>query len=561
MPTPTEIRNLVEQDKFELLMRMPFFGRIICSAELVVVSDPQVPLACTDYRRVFISADSYPRLPEENRLAVLAHEVLHIALRHAFRIGNRDKNRFEKAADIEVTFVLTESLPDPYGIKLKEEWRELTAEQIYELLPTKENKTSAISTHCSPKDNKPDEKDTEEGQSSDDKRESASGSGSGSNAEDGASDNGQGSGNGSGEGSGNGDDAGQGNGSGEGSGSGSNAEDGASDNGQGSGNGSGEGSGNGDDAGQGNGSGEGSGNGDDAGQGNGSGEGSGNGDDAGQGNGSEEGSGNSDNSDAEEGDSSNGKSSTIEGDDSSGNSKKSNRGKRSFDGNQEEFSEFRPQFDAETEMHCNGLSAGMRMDMKMNRQDISSPAIERLLKKLDKPRVKWGTVLRQFLRLYRGGSYSWAHPNRRFISHGLYLPGRYGLKGFSGIVALDTSPSTRPVLSRFVSELVGLIKAFGKYDLTIIECAARITQVWSLSSDEPNFVIEEHKFMGGAGTCFTPVFEYIHEHHQTPNVLIFFTDGEGPAPKIKPPYPVIWMLTKNGKAPVPWGRAINYEES
>ena len=488
MPTPTEIHNLVEQDKFELLMRMPFFGRIICSAELVVVSDPQVPLACTDYRRIFISADTYPSMPEEKRLAVLAHEVLHIALRHAFRIGNRDKNRFEKAADIEVTFVLTESLPDPYGIKVKEEWRDLTAEQIYELLPTKENKTSAMSTHCSPKDNKPDEKETEEGQTSDDKRESASGSGSGSNAEDGASDNGQGSGNGSGEGSGNGDDAGQGNGS-------------------------------------------------------------------------EEGSGNSDNSDAEEGDSSNGKSSTIEGDDSSGNSKKSNRGKRSFDGNQEEFSEFRPQFDAETEMHCNGLSAGMRMDMKMNRQDISSPAIERLLKKLDKPRVKWGTVLRQFLRLYRGSSYSWAHPNRRFISHGLYLPGRYGLKGFSGIVALDTSPSTRPVLSRFVSELVGLIKAFGKYDLTIIECAAKITQVWRLSSDEPIFDIEQHKFMGGGGTSFTPVFEYIHDHHLTPNVLIYFTDGEGPAPKIKPPYPVIWMLTKNGKAPVPWGRAINYEES
>ena len=199
--------------------------------------------------------------------------------------------------------------------------------------------------------------------------------------------------------------------------------------------------------------------------------------------------------------------------------------------------------------------------MKMNRQDISSPAIERLLKKLDKPRVKWGTVLRQFLRLYRGGSYSWSHPNRRFISQGLYLPGRYGLKGFSGIVALDTSPSTRPVLSRFVSELVGLIKAFGKYDLTIIECAAKITQVWRLSSDEPNFDIEQHKFMGGGGTSFTPVFEYIHDHHLTPNVLIYFTDGEGPAPKIKPPYPVIWMLTKNGKAPVPWGHAINYEEN
>ena len=199
--------------------------------------------------------------------------------------------------------------------------------------------------------------------------------------------------------------------------------------------------------------------------------------------------------------------------------------------------------------------------MKMNRQDISSPAIERLLKKLDKPRVKWGTVLRQFLRLYRGGSYSWAHPNRRFISHGLYLPGRYGPKGFSGIVALDTSPSTRSVLSRFVSELVGLIKAFGKYDLTVIECAASISQVWRVSSDDPNFDIEQHKFMGGGGTSFTPVFEYIHDHLLTPNVLIYFTDGEGPAPENKPPYPVIWMLTKNGKAPVPWGHAINYEEN
>ena len=476
MLTPTEIRNLVEQDKFELLMRTPFFGRIICSSEPVIVSDPQVRLACTDYRRIFISADTYPNLSEEKRLAVLAHEVLHIALRHAFRIGYRDKNRFEKAADIEVTFVLTESLPDPYGIKLKEEWRELTAEQIYELLPTKENKTRAKSMHCSPKDNKADEKESEDKQSSDDKQSSGnSGSGSG--------------------------------------------------------------------------------------QGNGSGKGSGNGDDAGQGNGSGEGSGNSDNSDAEEGDSSNGESSTIEVDDSSCNSKKSNRGKRSLDGNQEEFSEFRPQFDAETEMHCNGLSAGMRMDMKINRQDISSPAIERLLKKLDKPRVKWETVLRQFLRLYRGGSYSWSHPNRRFISQGLYLPGRYGLKGFSGIVALDTSPSTKSVLSRFVSELVALIKAFGKYDLTIIECAASISQVWRVSSDEPNFDIEQHKFRGGDGTCFTPVFEYIHDHHLTPNVLIYFTDGEGPTPEIKPQYPVIWMLTKNGKVPVPWGHAINYEES
>jgi predicted metal-dependent peptidase len=107
MPIPNEIRDLVEQDRLELMMRCPFYGRIICSVELLVVSDPQVRLTCTDYSRIFISGDAYSALPEELRLAVLAHEVLHIALRHAFRVGDRNKNRFEKAADIEVTFILT----------------------------------------------------------------------------------------------------------------------------------------------------------------------------------------------------------------------------------------------------------------------------------------------------------------------------------------------------------------------------------------------------------------------------------------------------------------------
>ena len=440
MLNPSEIRELVEQDKFELLMRMPFFGRIICSSEWVIVRDPQVRLACTDYRRIFISADIYPSLSEEKRLAVLAHEVLHIALRHAFRIGNRDKNRFEKAADIEVTSVLTDSFPDPYRIKVKKEWRDLTAEQIYELLPTRENKTHAKSMHSSPKDNKPDEKKPQDKQASD--KQSSRNSDSGNS-----------------------------------SGSGSNAEEVPPGNGEGN---------------------------------------------------------------------------------DSGDGKSSNYRNRTANGNQEEFSEFRPQFDAETEMHCSGLSAGMRMDM--NRQDISSASIERLLKKLDKPRVKWETVLRQFLRLYRGGSYSWVHPNRRFISQGMYLPGRYGRKCFSGIVALDTSPSTREALPRFVSELTGMLAEFGKYDLTIIECAEKVLQVWNVSS-ETDFDITQHKFRCGSGTKFSPVFEYVHDHHLVPNVLIYFTDGEGPCPNCTTAYPVIWMLAKGGKAPAPWGRAISYEEN
>ena len=442
MPTPNEIRDLVEQDRLELMMRCPFYGRIICSAELVVVSDPQVPLACTDYRRVFISADSYPRLPEENRLAVLAHEVLHIALRHAFRIGNRDKNRFEKAADIEVTFILTENFPDPYGIKCKEEWKDLTAEQIYEILPKREEKTRAKSLHCSPNntsddmqsgdDHSPDKKDSkQESKSTKSKspKKKTENKSPDANANDG---------------SGNGDDA-----SGDGGGFGDSKQDG--------------------------------------------------------------------------------------------------------------FSDFRPQFDPETEITCIILSKNILKDVQEHFIGTAPAHLGFLLNKLDEHHVVWQVLLRQFIRLCRGGSFSWVRPNRRLISRGLYLPGRQN-KNFRGIVALDTSGSTMGILPEFVAELTGLLNSFGKYDLTIIECDAAIQQVWTVSSNEPVSDLKEHTFMGGGGTNFNPVFDYIRDHHLSPNILIFFTDGYAVCPEVKPSYPVLWMVTEGGVAPVPWGQTIFYKE-
>ena len=174
--------------------------------------------------------------------------------------------------------------------------------------------------------------------------------------------------------------------------------------------------------------------------------------------------------------------------------------------------------------------------------------------------MNWQILLRQFLRLCRGGSYSWMHPNRKFISRGLYLPGRQG-KSFSGIVALDTSGSTTDAMPQFVAELTGLLNAFGIFDLTVIECDEVIRQVWTVSSRDPIPDLGKHSFKGGGGTNFIPVFEYIRNHRLVPNALIFFTDGYGTCPETKPLYPVIWILTKDGTAPVPWGQVIYYEEN
>lgn len=561
MLTHSEIHDLVEQDCFELMMRCPFYGRIICSVELIVVRDPHVKRACTDYRRIFISGDAYPVLPEEIRLAVLAHEVLHIALRHAFRIGDRDKNRFEKAADIEVYFILIESFPDPYGIAADKKWRDLTAEQIYELLPPCENKTKPQSDHCSPNDNQPHDEPPDQsgdGIPADDSDAQPDRFGSGNTeANDGPSDQQDGGNTKADDKPSTGRNAGaDGKPSGGGnpqSSAGDSSEDDSksrhksSRNKKTSNNPAGENT-------PGTPQPE-----------NGNQSGNGNTDKRSDNSGNMETEGNA-HSDQQDGGNTETNGDT-QSDQPTGRGNKQKRSRGSLDSRgtkqEDEFPEFRPQFDAETEMNCIALSSGTMMDMqRMGDWDaLASSPIRRLLKKLEKPRVGWQVLLRQYLRTCRGGAYSWSHPNRRFISRGLYLPGRTSIKSFNGIIALDTSPSTIDVLPRFVSELTGVFKAFGNFDLTIIECAARILQVWNVSSDKPMPDIESHKFMGDLGTDYSPVFEYIYEHRLTPNVLIYFTDGEGGCPEDRPPYPVLWMLTKGGRKPVPWGQAICYEEN
>ena len=72
----------------------------------------------------------------------------------------------------------------------------------------------------------------------------------------------------------------------------------------------------------------------------------------------------------------------------------------------------------------------------------------------------------------------------------------------------------------------------------------------------------EWKAYGHGGTDFRPSFVYVAEHPEIePSCLIYITDGYGPAPRDPPPYPVLWILTRDGEKPAPWGRELRLQSS
>ena len=198
---------------------------------------------------------------------------------------------------------------------------------------------------------------------------------------------------------------------------------------------------------------------------------------------------------------------------------------------------------------------------QMERRQGTLPAnIQRLLNKLQKPSLPWQEMLKQFVTSCYGGKRRWLPPARRHVWQDLYLPSMRD-EALRAVVALDTSESTQGDLPIFFAELVSLMKSFGKFDLDVIQCDAEVQNVEHYSEDKVPPPDKKWKAKGLGGTDFRPVFNYIQNKMRVkPDLLLFFTDGYGDAPKQRPSYPMMWVLTENGRQPAEWGRVVHFKK-
>jgi predicted metal-dependent peptidase len=168
------------------------------------------------------------------------------------------------------------------------------------------------------------------------------------------------------------------------------------------------------------------------------------------------------------------------------------------------------------------------------------------------PQVPWREQLSQFATTVVGGSHSeWLPPNRRYVHRGLYLPGNQ-TPTIRLAVAVDTSGSCVDDARDFLTELVGIIDVFQHYELIVYMIDAAVASRQVFTADEP---LEPKRlvFAGGGGTDFRPFFDAIADEPVKPACLIYLTDGEGEAPAEDPGIPTLWVISRDGKAPAPWG--------
>jgi len=114
--------------------RHPFFGVLALFAEHRL--DEFIPTAATDGRVVLFNPEFAVTLGENELDAVMVHELLHGALLHCTRRGERDPHVWNVAADIVVNGIIRNetNLSLPEGACLDSRLEDLEVEEVYQIL-------------------------------------------------------------------------------------------------------------------------------------------------------------------------------------------------------------------------------------------------------------------------------------------------------------------------------------------------------------------------------------------------------------------------------------------
>lgn len=138
-------------------------------------------------------------------------------------------------------------------------------------------------------------------------------------------------------------------------------------------------------------------------------------------------------------------------------------------------------------------------------------------------------------------------PSRR-LPHLVGIVPRTARKPLRILFAVDTSASIAIEVLARVSAIIRRVAQ--THDVTVVEADDVIRRTYRYTGPIT--------FVHGRGsTDLRPPLANLILSRFRPDVVIFATDGDGPAPASAPAAPVIWLITPGGVAPATWGRAVH----
>ena len=163
-------------------------------------------------------------------------------------------------------------------------------------------------------------------------------------------------------------------------------------------------------------------------------------------------------------------------------------------------------------------------------------------------RLDWRRLLRRYAGQFLQNRPTFTRPSRRFPDLVGIVPGKRRQAGRPRVMAvIDTSGSITPETLELID--AELAKMARSYAVLVVECDAAIHAVYEYQAR----LTAVH---GRGGTDLRPPLTRSFLRKHRPDLVVYFTDGFGPAPQRPPQIPVVWCVIPGGQRPIGWGRMI-----
>ena len=188
--------------------------------------------------------------------------------------------------------------------------------------------------------------------------------------------------------------------------------------------------------------------------------------------------------------------------------------------------------------------------------------VERLIKQHTDPVMPWRELIQTNLTSSIRTDYSWMRPSRRGWHMDAIMPGMTPGEEIDVVVSLDMSGSiSNKQAQAFLGEIGGMMDSFDGYKVHVF-CFDTDTYNPQDFNSESMDTIDEYEPMGGGGTDFDCIFDYLKKNAIEPKRLIVFTDGYPCGSWGDPDFcDTTWIIHGDKNPNPPFGTYALYDEA
>ena len=187
--------------------------------------------------------------------------------------------------------------------------------------------------------------------------------------------------------------------------------------------------------------------------------------------------------------------------------------------------------------------------------------VERMIRQHTEPQMPWRELIQTNLTSAIRTDYSWMRPSRRGWHMDAIMPGMTPGEEIDVVVTLDMSGSISDKQAQaFLGEIAGMMDSFDGYKVHVFCFDTKTYNPQDFTSENLD-TIDNYEPMGGGGTDFDCIFEYLKEIGNVPKRLIVFTDGYPCGSWGDPDYcDTTWIIHGDKDPHPPFGTFALYDE-